>query len=103
RPPQITDLTPSSGDRVRERGTTESSAKVNDDGSGIDRGSVIVRVAGRDVSRRARFEGDEIRFRDDLRDGRHTAEVVVRDRAGNTARRSWTFEVVDRRGHAQNR
>ncbi|TWO69464.1 hypothetical protein FN976_19450 [Caenimonas sedimenti] len=96
RPPQITDLTPSNGDRVRERGRTEISATVKDEGSGIDRSTVVLRVDGRDVSKRIRFEGDEVRFRDDLRDGRHVAELSVRDRAGNATRTSWSFDVVDR-------
>ena len=40
--------------------------------------------------------GNDIRFADNLRPGRHTAEVVVRDRAVNVSHRSWTFAVVDR-------
>jgi hypothetical protein len=100
RPPQISDLTPSNGDRVRERRTTEVSARLTDDESGIDRSTVVMRLNGRDVTKRVSFEGNEVSFRDDLDDGRYTAEVVARDKAGNFARRSWTFEVVDRRGHA---
>jgi hypothetical protein len=95
-PPVISGLTPSHGDRVRERGWTEISAKVDDDRSGIDRRSVVLRLNGRDVSSRVRFEGDEVRFRDDLNAGRHVAELVVRDQAGNTSRRSWSFDVIDR-------
>jgi hypothetical protein len=96
RPPVISDLTPGNGDRIRERRTTEISAKLSDEGSGIDRDTLVMRVDGRDVTNRVRFDGDEIRFRDDLGDGRHTAEVLVRDRAGNFARRSWTFNVMER-------
>lgn len=99
RPPQISDLTPSNGDRVRERRETEISARVKDDDSGIDRNSVVLRVDGRDVTNRIRFDGNEVSYRDDLQGGRHTAELVVRDRAGNLSRRSWSFEVVDRWAH----
>jgi hypothetical protein len=30
---------------------------------------------------------------ENLRPGRHVAEVMVRDRAGNLARRTWAFDV----------
>ena len=56
----------------------------------------MLRVDGRNVTDRTRFEGDEMKFRDDLRPGRHSAELTVRDRAGNLTKRSWTFAVVDR-------
>lgn len=97
--PRISDLTPADGERLRERGWTEISAKVTDDRSGVDRRSVVLRVDGRDVTSRVRFEGDQVRFRDDLREGRHVAELTVRDEAGNTSRRSWSFEVHDRGRH----
>jgi hypothetical protein len=53
-------------------------------------------VDGRDVTRQARIDRDDIRYADDLRPGRHFAELVVRDRAGNVARQSWSFEVAGR-------
>jgi len=102
RGPEISDLTPAEGDRVGERRWTRISARVSDDRSGIDPASVRLRVDGRDVSDRARFDGDEVRFRDDLAPGRHVAELLVRDRAGNTSSRAWSFDVVDRdRGYGQ--
>jgi Ni/Co efflux regulator RcnB len=96
RAPVVSDLTPSQGERVGARGLTRISAHFDDQGSGVDRRSVMLRIDGRDVTRRARVDSDDIRYADDLRPGRHMAELVVRDRAGNTARRSWTFEVLDR-------
>jgi hypothetical protein len=100
RPPQVFDITPSQGDRVGDRGLTRVSARFADDRSGVDYRSVTLRVDGRDVTRNARIANDELRYRADLAPGRHTAEVVVRDRAGNLTRRAWTFAVVDRdRGH----
>lgn len=96
-PPQIVGMTPSQGERVNDRGRTRIAARVVDNGAGIDRGSLVLRVDGRDVTRRARFDGSEVEYSDDLDRGRHTAEVVVRDRAGNTSRASWTFEVEGRR------
>jgi hypothetical protein len=94
RPPVISDLTPDHGARIDERGRTRISARFSDDGAGIDPASVRLRVDGRDVTGEARIEGDAVRFRDDLALGRHSAELVVRDRAGNVARRVWNFDVV---------
>lgn len=96
-PPQISDLTPAQGERVSERGWTRISARIGDHGTGVQ--SVLLRVDGRDVSARVRVEEDRVRYAEDLPSGRHNAELVVRDRAGNTARRSWSFEVADSHRH----
>lgn len=96
RAPQIFDLTPSRGDRIGERGLTRVSARFSDDRSGVDLDSVMLRIDGRNVTRQARLDGDDIRYAENLRPGRHEAELVVRDRAGNASRRAWTFVVVDR-------
>lgn len=91
--PQISDLTPIEGSRTQERGWTEVSARFEDRRSGIDPSSVRIRIDGKDVTRYARIEGDEVRVRGDLDRGRHVAEVTVRDRAGNVASRTWSFDV----------
>jgi hypothetical protein len=96
-PPQITDVTPAQGERVSERGWTRITARIADRGTGVQ--SVLLRVDGRDVSPRVRVEEDSVRYAEDLPAGRHNAELVVRDRAGNTARRSWSFEVADFHRH----
>lgn len=96
RAPDIFAMSPEQGDRVSERGRTRISAHFQDERSGIDLRSVTLRVDGRNVTHRARIDGDEIRYAEDLRPGRHFAELLVRDRAGNLARRTWTFDVVDR-------
>jgi hypothetical protein len=96
RAPVIHSVTPSQGDRVSERGLTRIVARYSDDRSGIDRRDVKLRVDGRNVTRHANIDRNDIRYADNLRPGRHTAELVVRDRAGNVTRRSWTFAVVDR-------
>jgi hypothetical protein len=92
--PQIVEVSPAHGDRVSERGWTRITARVGDHGSGVE--SVHLRIDGRDVSGRVRFDGDDIRYAEDLHPGRHSAELAVRDRAGNVARRSWFFDVVER-------
>lgn len=99
RAPQIVDVTPEPGQHLRDRGRTRITARFVEEGSGID--SVWLRIDGRDVSRHVRFDGEEVRYRADLAPGRHRAEVVVRDRAGNVNRRAWVFAVLerDRRDH----
>ena len=96
RAPQITELTPANGDRVSERGRTQISARVTDEGSGIDAASVRMRIDGRDVSGDTRLVDNEVRYRADLEPGRYKAEVSVRDVAGNTTTKSWTFDVAER-------
>lgn len=96
-PPEIRDVSPSQGERVSERGWTHISARVGDHGTGVQ--SVLLRVDGRDVSGRTRIEDNQVRYAEDLPVGRHNAELVVRDRAGNTARRSWNFEVAEGHHH----
>ena len=92
RGPEITDVAPDH--RVDERGRTRISARFHDDRSGV--ASARLRVDGRDVTRESRVDRDEIHYREDLAPGRHSAEVIVRDRAGNVSRRAWNFVVVDR-------
>lgn len=94
RSPDILDLTPANGDRVADRGRTHISARVVDEGSGIDVDSVRMRINGREVSDGVRVSGDEVHYRADLAPGRYTAEVSVRDRAGNSTRKAWTFDVT---------
>lgn len=94
RSPNITQLTPANGERVGARGRTEISARLDDDGSGVDRDSVRLRLNGRDVTPDARVGSDELRYRADLDPGRYTAEVTARDRAGNSTTKAWTFDVV---------
>lgn len=92
RAPRITDVTPDHGERVGERGWTRISARFHDRGTGV--ASVRLRVDGRDVTGQARVHDDGIRYAENLQPGRHFAELVVRDRAGNATRQSWSFDVV---------
>jgi hypothetical protein len=92
--PDITDMIPANGERVGERGRTRIAARLSDHGSGVDPRSVHLRLNGRDVTADARVSEDEISYRTDLDPGRYTAEVVVRDQAGNSTRKAWTFDVT---------
>jgi hypothetical protein len=96
RAPFIHELSPRPGERVGEQLRMTVGARFGDNASGVDPASVRLRIDGRDVTAASRVLGDEVRFHNNLFPGRHVAEVVVRDRAGNTARRSWQFDVVDR-------
>lgn len=95
RAPRIFDVRPEHGDSLVDTGRAiRLSARLSDDRSGVDPASVRLRIDGQDVTAGARVHGDELRYRDDLLRGRHTAELTVRDHAGNLARRVWTFDVV---------
>ncbi|QJW85307.1 hypothetical protein HK414_23695 [Ramlibacter terrae] len=91
-PPIISQVTPADGERVGERQRTRISAKLSDAASGIDPASVQLKVDGLDVTANTRVSADEVRYREELGRGRHNAELVVRDRAGNTARTAWSFQ-----------
>ena len=103
--PRIFDTTPEHRSFTGDRGWTRITARVQDDRSGIDPNSVTLRVDGRDVTGRVRFDGEQVRYAEDLAPGRHMAELVVRDRAGNASREVWTFAVVnpERFGHGRGR
>lgn len=94
RAPRVNLVTPSNGARIGDHGRTHISARLSDDRSGIDARSVRLRVDGRDVTRFARVTHRGVRVAEDLRPGRHTAQVQVSDRAGNTTRTAWTFDVA---------
>lgn len=96
RPPQVVDVAPDQGARVTARGKTRIAAKLEDRGrAGIDPASVQLRVDGRDVTRAARLTASGIEYHEDLRPGRHSAEVSLRDRSGNVTRHAWSFDVLD--------
>src|SRR5690606_29776048 len=95
RAPRLTDMTPGNGEQVGERGRVRLTARVSDEGSGIDPNSLRLFINGQNVTSQARLRGDQVRYRDNLAPGRHTAELVVRDKAGNTSRQAWSFRVVD--------
>jgi hypothetical protein len=79
--------------RSDEHGRTTLFARLSDDRSGVDTSSVRLLVDGLDVTRDARVTRDEVQYRERLGRGRHHAELLVRDRAGNLARNSWSFFV----------
>jgi len=94
RGPRISQLTPGDGTRVDERGRTFIQARLSDDASGVDPRSVRLIVDGLDVTASANISEDEVAYRERLGNGRHRAELQVRDHAGNLTRSAWTFAVI---------
>ncbi len=79
----------SSGTAVSVSGTFDDSS-----GSGVDPTSVVLVVAGRDVTRSAVITPQFFNYRADLEAGSYTAVVTAKDRAGNSLRQSWQFTVL---------
>lgn len=77
-----------------EHGRTFIQARLSDDASGVDPRSVRLVVDGLDVTASARITENEVAYRERLGNGRHRAELQVRDRAGNLTRSAWTFAIV---------
>jgi hypothetical protein len=69
-------------------------AKLADDGSGVDPESVIMWLDGDVVDADATVESVQYMARD-LRYGDHKVRVVVADMLGNTADDDWDFSVAD--------
>lgn len=92
--PRVIGLTPSNGERIDQRGRTFIHARLDDKGSGVDPRSVRLLVDGLNVTGDARITDDEIAYRERLGRGQHSAELVVRDHAGNVNRTAWTFRVL---------
>jgi hypothetical protein len=92
--PQISELMPANGEHVSDQDRVHIGARLSDQGSGVDPGSVRLRINGDDVTADARVTPDAVHYRADLPPGRYQAEVRVRDHAGNTDIKSWTFDVV---------
>jgi hypothetical protein len=91
--PVVAHVFPADGARLPET-RARIAAGFGDDSAGVDPSSVRLRVDGRDVTGRARITASEVDYTTDLPRGRHTAELTVRDRAGNSSTRAWTFEVA---------
>jgi hypothetical protein len=95
RPPAVTNLTPREGDTVAGGPPTVISASFRDrGGAGVDPNTVRIMISGRNVTSDAQVTPDSFTYRAPLPPGRHTVDVTARDNAGNTVRRTWSFEVA---------
>lgn len=90
--PQIRNNNPTGNVNV---GTPDISASYSDDGSGIDRSSVTLRVGSQDVTKLATINDDFIFYRpkDALRNGNQSVILTVKDLAGNSVSATWTFAL----------
>lgn len=94
RPPVVRDLSPREGEVVAGAPTVVSGRFGDRGGSSVDPQSVRIMVSGRNVTGDADIDPRSFTYRAPLPPGRHTVDVTARDRAGNTIRRTWSFEVA---------
>ena len=116
-PPTITRLVPTQGDYLNGRPPFHISAKVSDDGSGVNVSSLHLLLDGKEIPRRP--VGTETSEKDgfvwdsndgtvdyftqdseagrgsNLTDGHHIVTISVKDWMGNAATKTWTFAVDD--------
>ncbi|MDO9465206.1 MAG: Ig-like domain-containing protein [bacterium] len=93
-PPVITNLQPEDGSTIEEPKPTIS-AEYLDSLSGIDVSSVNLLLDGEDVTGNATVTDTKITCApaQDLESGEHTVALEIKDIAGNTAIKTWTFTV----------
>ena len=95
RPPNVVNLTPREGEVVAGGPNIQISANFDDrGGSGVDPASVRIILSGRNVTPEAQISPNSFNYRASLPPGRHSVDVTARDRAGNTLRREWSFDVA---------
>ncbi len=95
RPPMVADLSPREGEVVPGGPATAVSGRFDDaGGTGIDPASVRIVISGRNVTGDAEVNPRSFSYRGALPPGHHTVDVTARDRAGNTVRRTWSFDVA---------
>jgi hypothetical protein len=94
--PSISGFNPSIQSTV-STATPTISATYSDIGSGIDTGSVVIKVDTIDVSALATITGSHVTYTpvSALGNGTHMIELIVCDRAGNRSRQAWNFNVDD--------
>jgi hypothetical protein len=94
RPPQVVNIAPREGEAV-PGGPIQISANFEDrGGSGVDPATVRIVISGRNVTPEAQVTSNAFSYRANLPPGRYTVDVTARDRAGNTVRRGWSFDVA---------
>ncbi|MGE5585041.1 MAG: Ig-like domain-containing protein, partial [Bacillota bacterium] len=93
--PVIEIVSPAHGGVTSDRSPAIVVRYVDPD-SGVDPDTVVLVLDKADVTRWADIGAEEARYtpRPPLKDGRHTVELAVADRAGNVARATWEFTVA---------
>ncbi len=111
-PPVVTIVEPEQGDYVSGKAPFIISARLNDQGSGLDTSSIVFKLDGQSIPKRPagvdEGKGTDFEFISDegivrfvtresdgvggsLKDGHHTATVSARDWMGNTVIKTWVF------------
>jgi parallel beta-helix repeat protein len=90
-PPEISNMQPPEDSIVGDGAPTVSAQY--DDVSGIDTGSVMLKIDGADVTTGATIDGNGVSYSSTLSDGNHTVDLSVEDINGNLAEVSWSFTV----------
>ncbi len=97
-PPSISNLTPASGAVVATTSVVIS-ASYTDAISGIDYTAARISLDGSDVTASATVSASNISYTTSvLIAGTHSVTVTVRDRCGNQATQSWSFQVTTSSG-----
>jgi outer membrane protein assembly factor BamB len=116
-PPMITDVEPAPGVYMNGRPPTTFSARITDEGCGLDPNSVTLKIDDQLIPRHPQDDenyekpGFDFNTADNTldyfttesetgkssgyADGHHTVAISARDWLGNTATKSWTFTVDD--------
>lgn len=64
-------------------------------GTGIDQSGVRLVIDGKDVTKSSKFSDGQIEANLPLGSGKHSANLVLIDKSGNRASKSWEFERID--------
>ena len=96
--PTIGETTPTPDARINRPRPNITITFDDAGGSGIDPASVRIRIDGRDVTEDATVTGSLIAYRpiQALAAGRHEVAVTARDKAGNSANKTWAFTIAAR-------
>jgi outer membrane protein assembly factor BamB len=116
-PPTITRLVPTQGDYLNGRAPFHVSAKVSDDGSGVNVSTLHLQLDGKEIARRpvgtetSEKEGfvwdpndgtvdyftqeNDAGRASNLSDGHHSVTISVKDWMGNTVTKTWSFVIDD--------
>lgn len=93
RAPSIRNASPRQGESVDSRQALVSATFDDAGGTGVDPDSVRITISGRDVTSLAEVTPRHFNYRGSLPPGRHTVDVTAKDRVGNVAQQSWSFDV----------
>ena len=95
RTPTLNNLIPRPDELVSGGANVQIAGNFDDrGGSGVDPSSVRIGLSGRNITPEAQIDSNSFRFQGNLPPGRYTVDVTARDRAGNTLRKDWSFDVV---------